>query len=116
MRKRFRCALPGYDRKRWTAANDHRIPRRYMGLLKILPTDPPNPVEPHEDGCPGAWYRSAFVNSLHKYERLLTKSGFSENLLLSRCEDRLVLEAVQLYEREKLAARNHYEELMSRDR
>lgn len=87
-----------------------------MGRLKILPSDPPSPPESHDDGCPGAWYRSSFAISLHKYERLLTKSGFSENLLLSRCEDRLVLEAIQLYEREKLAAKSHNEERMSRDR
>lgn len=85
-----------------------------MGRLKILPSDPPRPDETHDDGCPGAWYRCAFVCSLHKYERLLTQSGFSENLTLSRCENRLVLEALQYYEREKLASRAYYEEKISK--
>ena len=88
-----------------------------MGRLKVLPTDPPYPIEDHDDGCPGAWYRCAFVVSLHKYERLLTEHGFSENLLLtSRSDDRLLLEALGYYEREKLRARaKDHEVLHTRD-
>lgn len=77
-----------------------------MGAIKILPTDDKHPKESHDDGCPGAWYRCGFVLSLHKYERLLSEHGFSENLLLSsRSDDRLLLEALSYYEREKLRAR-----------
>lgn len=84
-----------------------------MGRLKLLPTDAPRPVEDHDDGCPGAWYRCAFVVSLHKYERLLTEHGFSDNLLLSsRSPDRLVLEALGYYEREKLRARARDQEVI----
>lgn len=77
-----------------------------MGAIKVLPTEDERPKESHDDGCPGAWYRCTFVHSLHKYHRLLTEHGFSENLLLSsRSDDRLLLEALSYYETEKLRAR-----------
>ena len=84
-----------------------------MGALKVLPTDDKHPKESHEDGCPGAWYRCAFVLSLHKYERLQTDAGFSENLLLtSRSDDRLLLEAITYYERERMRARAKDQEVL----
>lgn len=86
-----------------------------MGRLPLLPNDPPRPKEDHEDGCPGAWYRCAFVLSLHKYARLLTDNGFSDNLLLSRSDDRLLLEALSYYEAERLAARVHDQEVLHSD-
>lgn len=87
-----------------------------MGALKLLHTDPPHPLEDHEDGCPGAWYRCNFVLSLHKYERLQTDAGFSENLLLtSRSDDRLLLEAITYYERERMRARARDQEVLHKD-
>jgi hypothetical protein len=52
------------------------------------------------EGCPGGWYRCAFVASLHKYRRKGSEQK-TENLLLSRCTDRLVLEAIAYLEDEE---------------
>ena len=84
-----------------------------MGRLRVL-NDPkePNPDCPGEwntEGCPGAWYRSAFALSVSQYERMLSDSGFSDNLHLSRSEDRLLLDAVSYLETQRIRARNHYE-------
>lgn len=87
-----------------------------MGRLRVLREEPDYPNESHDDGCPGAWYRSPFVDSLHRYERLLTDAGFSDNLLLSRSDDRLLLEALHYYEREKLAARAHNRDQINKTR
>lgn len=52
-----------------------------------------------ETGCPGAWYRTAFVDSLLRYYRRRDRNGNRiENLLLSRCTDELVIEAVTALE------------------
>lgn len=58
---------------------------------------------PHEDvannGCPGGWYRTPFIDSILRYRREPLEGGARvENLLLSRCDDELVLEAVRLLE------------------
>jgi hypothetical protein len=73
--------------------------------------DPLHPRDDHRDGCPGAWYRSAFAASLHAYERHATDAGYSANPLLDRCQDRLVLEAIQFLEAERLRARAHWSEV-----
>lgn len=69
-----------------------------------------HPRDDHREGCPGAWYRSGFCDSLHKYERHLTDGGYSANPLLDRCDDRLVLEAIQFLEAERLRARAYWAE------
>ena len=52
-----------------------------------------------EAGCPGAWYRTAFVDSLARYYRRRDRNGNRiENPLLSRCDDELVLEAIRTIE------------------
>lgn len=84
-----------------------------MGRLRVL-NDPqePNPAEPGEwttDGCPGSWYRSAWALSVQRYERPLLEGGFSENLHLTRSADRLLLDAVDWLETQRLLARNHYD-------
>lgn len=60
-------------------------------------------MAPSEDiegeGCPGGWYRCGFVASLHKYRR--RGETRVENLLLSRCLDRLVLESIAYLEDEE---------------
>lgn len=84
-----------------------------MGRLKVLQpdpevSDPEHPGESTADGCPGAWYRCDFATSLLPYERLLSDSGYSENLLLTqRSKDRLLLEACGYLERERLRAKNY---------
>lgn len=59
----------------------------------------PNEDIPNE-GCPGGYYRCAFVASLHKYRRAGSEQKI-ENLLLSRCHDKLVLEAIAYLEDEE---------------
>ena len=84
-----------------------------MGRLRVLddPAEkhPDTPGEWNTEGCPGAWYRSAFALSVAHYERMLSDGGFSENLALSRSEDRLLLEAASYLETQRIRARNHYE-------
>lgn len=90
-----------------------------MGRLPILGQDVPEDVNPerppddHADGCPGSWYRSEIVNSLSRYERILTEHGFSANLFADRSDDRLVIEAMQCIEIERVRARAHWAEVRS---
>lgn len=115
--------MPGFDESRWLPGE---TPRPFMGRLPIygeleladdvrldLNEAPDKPRDSHDEGCPGAWYRSAFVQSLAKYERLMTEHNFASNLLADRCEDRLVLEALQYLESERLRARAHSQSLRS---
>lgn len=87
-----------------------------MGRLPVhTPRPCDEPPEKAEDGCPGAWYRSRFVRSLIPYERTQSQHGaLSENLLLSRCDDPLVLEAIQTLEIERARALSHNRERMNR--
>lgn len=61
-------------------------------------------MRPREDiageGCPGGWYRSGWVRSLHKFRR---RAG-SDNQLLTRTADRLILEAIAYFEDEEAHA------------
>jgi len=109
-RREYRCALPGFRESDWLEPRHYGV---HMGRLPILnPTieqmgmNLQAPPEEHDEGCPGAWYRCGFVRSLWKYERLMTESGFSPNILLDRCEDTLVIEAIQYLENERLRARS----------
>lgn len=113
-RCRLRCALPGFSEANWGPADS--APREYMGKLPVVGNDeiaacverdenPDAPPDTHEDGCPGAWYRCGFVRSLIKYERLLGDSVFSSNVLLDRCTDRLVIEATQYIEFQRMRKR-----------
>lgn len=86
-----------------------RLPVQYGGRSDVG-DDPMRPGESHEDGCPGGWYRSPFVISLLKYERHFLGDSFCENLTLTRCDDRLVLEATHRLEQERLRARSHEDE------
>jgi hypothetical protein len=57
----------------------------YMGRYASKPLDalvqlglrnkPGKPREDIEDGCPGAWYRTDFVDSVDRYTRRRTKGG-----------------------------------------
>lgn len=72
--------------------------------------DPKTPPEPNDDGCPGAWYRCAFADSVSRYERKLLRDAIASNPLLDRCDDPLVLEAADYLENERLRHRNHWSE------
>ena len=58
------------------------------------------PCEPiAEAGCPGAWYRAGFVDSVLRYYRRRDENGGRiENLALRGCVDPLVHEAVMTLE------------------
>lgn len=51
------------------------------------------------EGCPGSWSRCGFVRSLLPYQRPRGDGVFSANVLLDRCDDPLVLEAIVEWER-----------------
>lgn len=76
--------------------------------------NPERPPDSHADGCPGSWTRCAFVESLMKFERLHTEHGFAANLLADRTDDRLVIEALQYLEAERVRARAHWREVRER--
>ena len=120
-RRALRCALPGISEERWGDGSE--APREYMGRLPIYgqvePDDdvriefgetPQAPRDSHADGCPGAWIRCGFAQSIEKYERLLLEHGFQSNLLADRTHDRLVIEALQFIESERVRARAHHDE------
>lgn len=67
------------------------------------------PNEPACDGCPGGWYRSAFLESVLRYRRRSTDGGGRvPNLMLEQCGDDVVLEAVEWLERAEDEWRNEY--------
>ncbi len=83
-----------------------------MGRLRVLQTtpeihDPERPGETTEAGCPGSWYRSSWALSVSTYERMLSDSGFSENLHLTRSSDRLLLDATAYLEGQRIRSRNN---------
>lgn len=95
------CALPGFDQRKWTGA---KVRTRWMGQPSRLDLDErgaePRPVENVEDeGCPGAWYRTPFVDSVLRYRRRPTEGGGRvPNPFLDRCQDELAIEATHLME------------------
>lgn len=89
------------SRALWSSPGSH--PGRYLGGND---PDDPEPIEGNEDGCPGGWYRCAFVWSLAPYLRPVADGHYSENLRLSRCEDPLVVDAVHYFEGERARWRN----------
>lgn len=87
-----------------------------MGRLPIHhgPEAHDRPPEPHDEGCPGAWYRCAFVASLMPYERPVSSDGvYSPNPRLDRCDDPLILDAIQLLEHERARALSFQRERMT---
>ena len=65
------------------------------------------------EGCPGGWYRCGFVHSLHKFRR--RGETRTENMLLSRTDDRLVLEAIGYLEDEEAHALGAFYEARDAD-
>lgn len=100
----YRCAHPCFPEREWASVDEVPI-AVHMGAPKEWDDDGfPNdkPVEPHEDGCPGAWYRTPFVASVQRYMR----HGEIESPLMALCTDRLVREAVSFYEYQCARARD----------
>ena len=96
------CALPGYDRRNWTG---ERLLRIHMGApprydLEVQANDWAAPNEDIEnEGCPGAWYRTPFIESLLRYRRTACGDGGRvPNRLLDLCDDELVIEAINILE------------------
>jgi hypothetical protein len=96
------CALPGVDRSKWQSSGLHQIhlkaPARHE--LKGKAPDWHHPWEDiRHEGCPGAWYRTAFVASLLPYRRRPDSNGGRvSNPALDRCDDPLVHEAIDYME------------------
>lgn len=73
-------------------------------------------VDDAEHGCPGGWYRCGFWGSIAKYRRAYSADGvFSSNLLLDRCEDKLIIEAIAYYEQELIRATSYNSEQEIKD-
>lgn len=103
---------------RWNGSELYQI---HMGLptrfdREGVDRDFMHPCEDIEgEGCPGGWYRCVFVASLHKYRRSSSEGHRNENLLLSRCNDRLVLEAIDYLEHEEAHALGAFYEARDSD-
>lgn len=52
-----------------------RYPDRTVTTVLGFPVNYERLPEPPEDGCPGAWYRTAFIDSIDKYSRRRTEGG-----------------------------------------
>ena len=107
------CVLPGQD----CSSYDWRAPIKPVWMGR--PRDHANagktsdwaaPIEAiNETGCPGAWFRGPFVESLRRYYRRRTEKGDRvENPALTQCTDPLVHEAVQALEAYEDAAHAEY--------
>jgi hypothetical protein len=89
-------------------------PRRDMSVWRDragrrLPVDPSAPPEDPGEGCPGAWYRNPFIDSVIPYLRRRDQNGARvQNHRLDRCDDRLIVDAVYMVEQ-------HQERAHSRD-
>jgi len=85
------------------------VEQAWMGLDRDydregIARDWAKPLESFEDGCPGGWYRCEFVRSLDPYLPTPAGQGWMESPLLTPDTPRLIVEAVQLYKREKARA------------
>jgi len=106
---------------RWRSADipPGRVGWIHMGLPTRWDRDGQDSdfMTPAEDirgeGCPGGWYRCGFVHSLHKFRR--RGEGRTENMLLSRTDDRLVLEAIAYLEDEEAHALGAFYEARDAD-
>lgn len=69
------------------------------------------PLEPIDEGCPGAWYRTPFAQSLDIYLPTPGSNGQMESPLISEAP-RLVVEAVQLFKRHRALVEGWYMEVL----
>ena len=98
------CALPDFDVRTWQSTKLYQIhmgePPDYAGQLAGR-SDWSQPYEDFEhEGCGGAWYRTAWVQSLLRYRRRpMEGGGRVSNPLLDRCDDEWLLEVIAEMER-----------------
>jgi len=80
-----------------------RRPDRSLAGTKNLGRDVlwEQPLEPECDGCPGGWYRTAFVDSLDPYFRRRTGEGARVPNPRFDSADWLVQDAVMYFEEEQ---------------
>lgn len=80
-----------------------RYPDRSLAGSTVLGIEqrPDSPFEPSENGCPGAWYRSPFIDSIWPFTRRRTKDGGRVPNPKFDAADWLVQEAVACYEQEE---------------
>lgn len=120
-RARRNCALALFDDRKWKGTE---LQPCYMGLppkpewrtetgWKQRAWETP-PEDNENEGCPGGWYRCEWIRSLGKYRRRGSETKI-ENLLLTRCQDRLVLEAIQYLEDEEANSLGHFYEARDSD-
>ena len=60
-----------------------------------------DPPEGHAQGCPGGWYRSAFIDSLRDFEPLQAEGGSTPCYELEQADSRLIHEWVRLLQIEQ---------------
>lgn len=82
--------------------SERRIRVAYAGRHREPGSAKKHPPEDPAEGCPGGWRRSRFVASLMPFLRLRSEHGQRvPNRTLEECDDPLVWELVNLYEREQ---------------
>jgi len=107
------CSLPDIDPTDWKSTPADLLDC-YMGALPDYASegqrhDYLRPNEPHDDGCPGGWYRCEFIDSIHQYRRTRAEGGMrADNPLIHKDTDRLLLEAIQYLEKQEEAAMAYF--------
>jgi hypothetical protein len=76
-----------------------------------IPQRPGSPFEPPENGCPGAWYRSPFIDSLWPFMRRRIPGGGREDNPRFKRAHWLIQDAVMHYEIEEERAIRYLEEI-----
>jgi hypothetical protein len=91
-----------------------RHPDRSLAGTRVLglPQNWQAPYEDPKNGCPGAWYRTRFVDSVVRYARRRTDAGARvPNRRLERTDDWLIHDAVAHLELEEERALAHFKRL-----
>lgn len=110
-----------FPRERW--GEEVSAPTPWMGRAPCYELEESDarwrrPAEDIEhEGCPGGWYRTAFVESLRPYMRRGDgKGGRVSNRLLEMCDDRFVVACINLIEAHEDAALSEYYRVSSQGR
>lgn len=112
----YNCTLVTANEKLWKIKSRRDMTPVYMGLppdysKEGVTKDWQKPLEDIvEEGCPGGWYRCEFVRSLSRYRRSGSDNKI-ENIFLSRCQDRFVIEAIHYLEDEERQSLNDFYEV-----
>lgn len=85
-------------------------PGTYDALCETSPSgDWERPCEDPADGCPGAWYRTEFIDSFRRYRR-----GDLGNPLVNADTPAHVIDALLFFEHQQGLARMAYHEAIKR--